>query len=178
MSTAFFGGHVYLGNGRTTPGGVAVREGRIVAIGDDHDVLDAAGSVPELVDLRGGLVSPGFGDSHLHPMIAGVQLGQCSLDGCRYADECLAAIAAYAAKHPELPWIVGGGWSLAEFPDGPPHRSVLDRLVPDRPVFLRERGFHGAWVNSRALELAGITADTPDPADGRIKHGRPAGRRR
>ena len=177
-STAFVGGHVYLGNGEAAPGGVAVREGRIVVSGDDATVLEAAGSGAERVDLRGGLVSPGFGDSHLHPMIAGLQLGQCSLDGYQSADECLAAIAAYAVEHPELPWIVGGGWSLAEFPDGPPHRSVLDRIVPDRPVFLRERGFHGAWVNSRALELAGITADTPDPADGRIKHdadGEPSG---
>ena len=155
-----------------------MRGERIVATGDDHDVLGVAGPGAEVVDLRGGLVSPGFGDSHLHPMIAGLQLGQCSLDGYESAEECLAAIAAYATEHPELPWIVGGGWSLAQFPDGPPHRSVLDRVVPDRPVFLRERGFHGAWVNTRALELAGITAATPDPADGRIKHdegGEPSG---
>lgn len=169
MSTAFVNGHVHLGNGRTVPGGVAVRDGRIVVSGADHDVLDAAGPAAEVVDLRGGLVSPGFGDSHLHPVIAGLQLGQCSLDDYETADECLAAIATYAAEHPELPWIVGGGWSVRQFPDGSPHRSVLDRIVPDRPVFLRERGFHAAWVNSRALELAGITADTPDPADGRIK---------
>ncbi|MEO5661973.1 MAG: amidohydrolase, partial [Nocardioides sp.] len=151
---------------------------RIVDIGADHDVLEAAGPGAEVVDLRGGLMSPGFGDSHVHPVIAGLQLGQCSLDHYESADECLAAIAAYAAKHPELPWIVGGGWSLAQFPGGAPHRSVLDRIVPDRPVFLRERGFHGAWVNSRALELAGITAETSDPADGRIKHdadGEPSG---
>lgn len=178
MSTAFVGGHVYLGNGRTVPGGVAVRDGRIVANGADHDVLEAAGSGAEVVDLRGGLLSPGFGDSHLHPVIAGLQLGQCSLDNYESADEYLAAIAAYAAQHPELPWIVGGGWSQGHFPAGGPHRSVLDQIVPDRPVFLRERGFHAAWVNSRALELAGITAGTPDPADGRIKHdaeGEPSG---
>lgn len=178
VSTAFVGGHVYLTHGRIAPGGVAVRAGRIVGSGADHDVLEMAGAGAEVVDLRGGLLSPGFGDSHLHPVIAGLQLGQCSLDGYETADECLAAITTYAAQHPELPWIVGGGWSLSQFPDGPPHRSVLDRIVPDRPVFLRERNFHGAWVNSRALERAGITADTPDPADGRIKHdadGTPSG---
>ena len=67
-----------------------------------------------------------------------------------------------------MQWILGGGWYLADFPDGLARREDLDRVVPDRPVFLPNRDGHDAWVNSRALELAGITADTPDPHDGRI----------
>jgi predicted amidohydrolase YtcJ len=78
-------------------------------------------------------------------------------------------IAAYAQRHPEREWIVGSGWWMAAFPGGTPHRRELDALVPDRPVLLVNRDHHGAWVNSRALELAGITRDTADPADGRIE---------
>ena len=70
-------------------------------------------------------------------------------------------IAAYAAAHPDLEWIEGGGWSLADFPGGVPRREDLDRIVPDRPVFLPNRDGHDAWVNSAALERAGITKPTP-----------------
>ena len=66
------------------------------------------------------------------------------------------------------PWILGSGWYLAHFPGGLASRELLDRVVPDRPVFLPNKDGHDAWVNSRALEVAGITADTPDPHDGRI----------
>jgi len=78
-------------------------------------------------------------------------------------------IRAYADANRDDPWIVGGGWSMAAFPGGLPRRERLDEVVPDRPVFLPNRDHHGAWVNSRALDLAGIDATTPDPADGRIE---------
>jgi hypothetical protein len=99
------------------------------------------------------------------------------LDGA-VPDEYLGIVARYAAEHPEQPWIVGGGWAMEHFPGGTPVKEDLDRVVPDRPVFLFNRDVHGAWVNSRALELAGITRDTPDPADGRIERdaaGEPTG---
>ena len=86
-------------------------------------------------------------------------------------------VAAYAARH-DGPWILGGGWAMPAFPGGTPTAADLDAVVPDRPVFLPNRDHHGAWVNSRALELAGITAETPDPADGRIERlpdGTPSG---
>jgi hypothetical protein len=90
----------------------------------------------------------------------------------------LAAVAEYAKAHPEAEWITGAGWSLEAFPNGLPTAAALDSAVRDRPVFLPNRDHHGAWANSRALELAGITRDTPDPADGRIErdeHGDPTG---
>ncbi|MEU3337835.1 amidohydrolase [Streptomyces sp. NPDC006668] len=74
-----------------------------------------------------------------------------------------------ADAHPERDWITGGGWSMEAFEGGTPTSRLLDAVVPDRPVYLPNRDHHGAWVNSRALELAGITRDTPDPADGRIE---------
>ncbi len=90
------------------------------------------------------------------------------------ADEALARIATYAAGNPDLEWIVGGGWWMAHYAGGTPTREALDAVVPDRPVFLTNKDGHGTWVNSRALELAGIDASTPDPADGRIER-RPDG---
>ncbi|MFG2030175.1 amidohydrolase [Streptomyces sp. NPDC048825] len=178
MSIAFVNGRRYVTGVGTRPGGVAVRDGRIVAVGPDSDVADAAGPAAEIVDVGGGLISPAFGDAHLHPIVGGMELGQCHLDHCTSAEECLEAIAAYAADHPDEAWILGGGWSMGHFPGGTPHKGLLDRLVPDRPVFLRNRDHHGAWANSRALEIAGIDAATADPRDGRIERdpdGSPAG---
>jgi predicted amidohydrolase YtcJ len=142
--------------------------------------LDGAGPLgnAEPVDLRGGTLFPGFIDAHVHPVFAGDQLAHCDLTSVRTATEYVAIIAAYAAAHPEAEWITGGGWSMEAFPGGVPTKDLLDAVVSDRPVFLPNRDGHGAWVNSRALELAGITAATPDPADGRIERdaaGEPAG---
>jgi predicted amidohydrolase YtcJ len=81
----------------------------------------------------------------------------------------LAVIAEYARANPDEPWIVGGGWAMECFPGGLPRKEDLDAIVPDRPVFLFNKDVHGAWVNSVALERAGITKDTPDPSDGRIE---------
>ena len=91
----------------------------------------------------------------------------------------LAVIAEYAASHPDEPWIRGGGWYMDDFPGGTPRREDLDAIVPDRPVFLTNRDGHGAWVNTRALELGWRRRPTPaDPADGRIERdadGNPSG---
>jgi hypothetical protein len=90
----------------------------------------------------------------------------------------LATIRAYAETHPDLPWIVGSGWYMADFANGTPRREDLDAAVPDRPAYLPNRDGHSTWVNTRALELAGIDRETPDPPDGRIERdpdGTPAG---
>ncbi len=105
----------------------------------------------------------------MHPVGGGVELGACDLTGAVDLEEYKARISAYAAANPDAAWITGGGWSMETFPGGIPDRRVLDELVPDRPVFLPNRDHHGAWVNTRALEIAGIDAHTPDPVDGRIE---------
>ena len=153
---------------------LAVQDGRIFAVGGT-ELLDLA---TEVVDLHGRLLLPGFQDAHVHAVTGGVELGECDLTGTTDVDEYVRRIAAYARAHPEAQWITGGGWSMESFPGGVPGRALLDRVVADRPVFLSNRDHHAAWVNSRALELAGITAATPDPADGRIDRdpdGSPAG---
>ncbi|MET9760589.1 amidohydrolase family protein [Streptomyces sp. NPDC006372] len=156
---------------------VAVRDGRIAAVGHD-EVHELIGPGTEVVDLAGKLLLPGFQDAHVHPQGAGLELGLCHLADTVDPDEYLHRIKAYADEHPDAEWITGGGWSLEAFPGGSPTAAALDAIVPDRPVFLPNRDHHGAWVNSRALERAGIDARTPDPADGRIERdagGHPTG---
>ncbi|MFJ9722202.1 amidohydrolase [Streptomyces sp. NPDC101209] len=172
----FTGGPVLTPEGRTATA-VAVTGGRITAVGHD-EVLDLKGPRTRVVDLAGRLLLPGFQDAHVHPVPAGLELSQCDLTGATTAEETVAAVRAYADAHPEREWILGGGWSMEAFAGGTPTRDLLDAVVPDRPVYLPNRDHHGAWVNGRALELAGVTRDTPDPADGRIERdaaGEPSG---
>ena len=147
---------------------LAVRGGRIIAVGHD-EVRELAGPRTEIVDLRGRPLLPGFQDAHIHAVAGGVELGQCDLSGTTDPREYAARVRAYADARPEREWIVGSGWSMESFDGGVPTREALDAVVPDRPVYLTNRDHHGAWVNSRALELAGITAATPEPAHGRIE---------
>jgi predicted amidohydrolase YtcJ len=148
---------------------VAITDGRIAIVGTDDDVRQAVGPGTEVVDLAGRMLVPGFQDAHVHPVSGGLDMLQCNLHDLSTADEYLAAIQAYADTHPEVPWILGGGWSMDAFEGGTPTAAALDRIVPDRPVYLPNRDGHGAWVNSLALTIGGVTGDTPDPADGRIE---------
>src|SRR5690606_12123603 len=166
---AFIGGPVFTATTvRSRTHAVAVRDGRIVATGE-RDVRELLGPGTEVVDLRGRMLVPGFQDAHVHPVSGGLELLRCDLNEGRTVEEYLATIARYAAAHPDEEWILGGGWSMSAFPGGTPTAAVLDAVVSDRPVFLPSRDGHGAWVNTRALERAGIAARTPDPADGRIE---------
>ena len=161
---------------RTRATALAVRDGRIVAVG--HDVAGLVGSKTEVVDLAGRLLLPGFQDAHVHAVMGGLELGQCDLTGTTDVAEYQRRIRAYADAHPDADWIVGSGWAMESFPAGVPTSALIDGIVPDRPVYLTNRDHHGAWVNSRALERAGITRETPDPADGVINRddaGNPVG---
>jgi hypothetical protein len=122
-----------------------------------------------VVDLAGKMLVPGFQDSHTHLVGGGVRLDDCQLASFTTQEEILAEVRRYAAAHPERPWIRGGGWQLFAFPQANPHKSLLDEAVPDRPVALSAADGHSAWLNSRALELAHITKETPDPPGGRIE---------
>jgi predicted amidohydrolase YtcJ len=177
--TVFVGGRVFTAGLTTShPGAVAVSGGRIAAVGTDDEVRELVGPGTEVVDLAGGLLVPGFQDAHAHPVMAGVDLLRCDIHHCGSADEALELIGGYAAAHPDLPWVIGAGWSMDHYAGGTPTRHMLDRVVPDRPAYFPNRDGHGAWVNTLALELAGITDATPDPVDGRIEResdGFPAG---
>ncbi len=156
-------------------GAVVVAHGRVTAVLADGAEAPAA---DRTVDLAGGLLAPGFIDSHVHAVQGGLERIRCDLSDQHTREEYLAQIAAYAAAHPDRRWILGGGWAMAAFPGGTPTSTDLDGVVADRPVFLPNRDHHGAWVNTRAMELAGISATTSDPPHGRIERdpdGRPTG---
>ncbi len=156
---------------------VAVDGDRVVALGSE-DVRGLVGPGTRVVDAAGGLVLPGFQDAHVHAPFAGRNLLGVWLNDDVGKDAYLARIRAHADAHPQEAWVVGGGWAMEYFPGGTPSKEDLDAVVPDRPVFLFNRDVHGAWVNSRALELGGITRETPDPTDGRIERdasGEPTG---
>ena len=172
-------GRVYtLDAARSWAEAVAVRGGRIAAVGTSAEIEALRGPQTHAVDLRGRMLLPGFQDAHLHPTSGGLIQIQCELHGTTTREQSLERIARYAKANPELEWILGGGWGMDAFPGGTPSKSDLDAIVPDRPVLLVNRDGHGAWVNSKALELAGISRETDDPKDGRIERdeaGEPAG---
>jgi predicted amidohydrolase YtcJ len=173
------GGAVYTADdARTVAEAVAISGGRIAAVGPAAELARLAGPSTRVVRLEGRTVLPGFQDAHLHPLEGGLLAFVCNLHETSSADECLAEIVRYAAANPEREWITGDGWSMDFFPGGNPDKARLDAVVPDRPVYLSNRDGHTAWVNSRALELAGIGGSTPDPPDGRIERddgGEPSG---
>jgi hypothetical protein len=175
----FTGGVVYRGPGRDRvsaapePLDVAVRDGVIVAI--DADLSAWRGPDTEVVDLAGGMLHEGFVDAHIHPIQGGLERLSCDLSEGSSLDDYARIITDYARTNPprgcdaSRAWITGGGWAMSAFAGGTPSAAQLDAIEPIRPVFLYNRDHHGAWANSAALALAGITAETPDPADGRIE---------
>jgi predicted amidohydrolase YtcJ len=150
---------------------VAVVRGRIEAIGtaDDADIQDLIGPATEVIDLRGRALLPGFQDAHVHPAFAGITMIGCNLMGAVSLAEALDRIDSFGREHPDREWIAGSGWRMEWFPGGTPDRQTLDAVTGVRPAYLSNRDGHGAWANTRALELAGVDARTPDPADGRIE---------
>lgn len=131
-------------------------------MGDPQQVRDRLGSGFTEIDLAGGLLLPGFQDAHMHPMVGGLELLRCELSSLSSHDEYADAITEAARRQAERPWFRGGGWSVSAFDPHGPTAEQLDRLVGDKPAFPPSPDNHDAWVNTRALELAGITKDTPD----------------
>lgn len=154
---------------RTFVEAVAISGERVVAVGDIADVDHLVGSGTEVIDLEGCLATPGFTDAHVHTATSGLEQLRLNFDGCASAADAFAAIARYVAENPDEPWIIGGGWSQAWFDRGCPDARSLDALVGHRPALITNADGHGAWASRRALEIAGLTAATPDPVDGRIE---------
>jgi predicted amidohydrolase YtcJ len=157
---------------------LAVRDGLIQAVGPDDDIRPLAGPRTRVVDLRGRLALPAFGDAHVHAVAGGLESLRCNLLGLRTRQDTLAAVAAYCSGLPADSWVLGGGWTMEAFPGGLPTAADLDAVTGGRPAFLPNRDHHSAWVSTAALARAGIDAGTPDPPDGRIERdgaGRPTG---
>lgn len=177
LDTAFVGGAVFDGRVLRPSCDVGIAGGRIVAIGGDA-VRAAIGEHTRVIDTTGRLLTPGFVDAHVHPTEGGVERLACDLTGASTREQYLETIRRYSDAHPGAEWIIGGGWSQAAFATAPPTRHELDQLCRDRPVALSNRDHHALWVNSRALDLAGINSATTDPGDGVIERdaaGKPLG---
>lgn len=149
---------------------MAIRTGRIVAIGDLARAREAAGPGAREFGFEGGAIVPGLMDTHNHMFWTAMQATLVDLRACKSIADVIDAVRDYAGSNPKAPWIVSGtGWHVANLAENRhPNRQELDRACADRPVYL-PRGGHAAAVNSLALALAGITRDTKDPAGGRIE---------
>jgi predicted amidohydrolase YtcJ len=157
---------------------LAVRGGLIRSVGTDEEIRQVTGPRTRVVELDGRLAVPAFGDAHVHAVAGGLESLRCNLVGLRTRQESLAAVAGYCAGLGPGDWVLGGGWSMSAFPGGLPTAADLDPVTGGRPAFLPNRDHHTAWVNTAALERAGVDERTPDPPDGRIERdaaGRPAG---
>jgi predicted amidohydrolase YtcJ len=177
---AFVNGVVYtLDAARSWATAVGVTGHEISYVGDGAGVKACIDEGTLVIDLHGRMLLPGFQDSHVHPMGAGQHQSQIQLDDLLERQAIFDRIRGYVQSHADDKWILGGGWYESAFlPAGSPTREMLDAIVSDRPALIRNASGHQAWVNSRALAIAGITAQTPNPPGGRIEHekdGSPSG---
>lgn len=149
---------------------MAMVDGRIAAVGSVAEARAAVGAGAIEYRYADGSVLPGLIDSHNHMLATGLQSKLVDLSGSRSIGEVVGAVRAYAQRHPERAWIVSGqGWHVDNLQERRyPTRQELDDACPERPVYL-PRVYHAAAVNSKALQLAGISAATPDPAGGTIE---------
>ncbi|MCW2857856.1 MAG: amidohydrolase [Marmoricola sp.] len=146
---------------------LAIQSGRIVAIGSDDAVVDLIGNRTRVLEAAGGSILPGFQDAHVHPPMGGLGMAMCDLLETLDPDSVIAAITEHLATLDKDEWFLGAGWEPSSLGDQL-DRVLLDRLLGDRPAFVSAAGRHDAWVNTRALELAGIDETTPDPPFGRL----------
>lgn len=142
---------------------VAVRDGRIAYVGDDPGAREWIGSQTTVVDLRGALVLPGFVESHVHILLGAVTSSGLQFEMTDTVSDVQRKVRDFIHEHPERPAVFGFGYDADMFDDNGPHRTLLDKASPDVPVILLDHTLHGGWVNSRALDVAGVTDRTPDP---------------
>lgn len=156
-----------------TPSGwaeaIAIQNGVIIAVGDEAAVDGFRNEETEVIDLNGATVLPGLHDMHVHPMGAGMAQFQCQFPQGSARERIATAVAACAERRADGDWISGGQWDATSFGSAPMDRAVLDQVAPDNPVALVDISGHSLWVNSSALEIAGITATTPNPPGGIIE---------
>jgi len=148
---------------------IAIRDGRITRIGSDDDIKRLVGPKTRVIDLQQRRVLPGFHDSHVHFLSSGIRLSQVALRDAKDEADFGKRLMAFDKKLPKDQWLLGGEWDHDRTFNGElPTAAILDKYVKDRSVFLPRYDHHMALVNTRALAMAGITANTPDPPGGVI----------
>jgi predicted amidohydrolase YtcJ len=166
----FWNGRIYtMENPGEQVEALAVKGERIVFTGSEKEARQWVDKSTKVIDLQGKTVLPGFTDAHTHPISGGLaQLG-CDLTGIEHPDSILTFIEDFSKRHPEKSWVRAYNFWLASFPGGNPRKEWLDAIIPDRPAYVESSDGHSAWVNSKALEMAGISSETPDPPNGTIE---------
>jgi predicted amidohydrolase YtcJ len=148
---------------------IAVRADKIIFVGDAKSAESYKGPSTKVIDAKGKLVLPGFTDCHVHFMSGSLGLTQVDLTGANTIEEIQKRVKDYAAAHPTLPWVTGMGWQYPTFgATALPNKKILDDVLADRPVYLVAYDGHSSWANSKALAMAGIDRNTPDPPNGKI----------
>lgn len=163
----FVNGKIWTGDdSHPTAQALAISEDKILAVGSNLEIRALKATNTTVVDLKGHLVVPGFRDSHLH--FPGPSINSVSLDGLGTLDVFQNRLTEFGKSHPKLSWITGSGWGYSIFPNQAPDKKYIDAVISDRPVYVSERDGHMGLANSKALALAGITRNTPDPPNGHI----------
>ena len=141
-----------------------VNDGIVTAIGESA----VESTYDEVIDLGDAFIMPAFADGHAHPLFAGREMMGPQVKNLQSVEEILAEVARYAATHPDDAWIIGGAYEAAIIDQGSFDSLWLDSVISDRPVVLYAVDHHTIWVNSKALEIAGIDAGTKNPVGGSI----------
>ena len=164
----FINGAVYtMDVNRSWATAVAIRQDKIVYVGFDDGAAALRGPETRVIDLDGKMLMPSFQDVHIHPIGSGQAALTVDLTEKNSVEAYVETVRAYAEANPDDPWIVGSGWSMSVFgPGGFTDKELLDAVVANRPVYLMSADGHTGWVNSKALEVAGIDQDTQDPQGG------------
>jgi len=146
----------------------AVKDGRFIAVGSTDEIASMAGPSTEVIDAAGRTVTPGFIDGHIHLVLGLRLLTGVDLSYIPEKSKWLEIIAQKDKELPEGQWIIGGNWDYTLGEGKLPSKEDLDAVVPNRPVLLEDIDGHSAWANSKAIQLAGITANSPVPVGGQI----------
>jgi len=148
---------------------IAVKDGKIIFVGENGTVKSFIGENTKVIDLNGKMILPGFIDSHAHPISSYRYFYELNLYGLKSSEEIQQAIKKYLSEHPEAKYVKGRGWSNTDFPKSGPDKKIIDEIVKDIPVSFSSEDGHSKWVNSKTLELAGITNETKNPKGGVIE---------
>ena len=157
---------------------VAIDGKKIVYVGDNAGAAEHVGEGTEQIDLNGRMVLPGFIESHIHIAMGGATTSGVILEMSDTLDAVLKKVKDYADANPDKKTIFGASYNAFLFDEKGPNKKLLDEIVPDRPVYLMDHTLHSVWVNSKALEVAGITSESSDPNGGqyiRDENGEPSG---
>ena len=149
---------------------VVIDDGKIIFVGDNQKALQHKNNNSQIKNMQGKMILPGFHDIHVHPVHAGVTYLQCNLSDIRGLENLLRMIKFCTKNNTNNDWVLGGGWAVDNFTANTlPDKKLLDQIIPNKPISLKSSDGHSLWVNSKALKMSGINAQSEDPANGKIE---------